>query len=149
MLEVKLAYSSQLGLWAAHRIAIFSDERGKLGVVEGGSDAPFDIKRMYFIFDVGGRSVRAGHAHKRLHQLFIPLSGHFNLHLDDGRTKETLRLSDPGQGLHVRPGVWRVVDGFSDGAVCVVLASEHFDEGDYIRDYDSFCQYVLNGDNDG
>jgi hypothetical protein len=100
------------------------------------------ISRVYYIYDVPTGSVRAAHAHRKLHQLYIALAGSFELHLDDGHRQETLFLNRPDVGLHVRPGVWRLINNFSGAALCFVLAAEPYDEADYIRSYDEFRRYV-------
>lgn len=106
-----------------------TDARGNLTAIEGGRDMPFPIHRVYYVYDVPSGSVRAGHAHRTLHQLFLALSGSFTIHLDDGRYKASVALNRPHIGLYVQPGVWRVIDDFSGGAVCLVLASAIYDEG--------------------
>lgn len=118
------------------------DVRGNLSVVEGLSDIPFDIKRVYWVYDVPAGECRGGHAHKRLKQFLIALSGSFTVTLDDGTDKRTFMLNHPYQGLEIETGIWRTLDDFSSGAVCLVLASELYDESDYIRDYDEFLEYV-------
>ena len=118
-----------------------TDIRGNLSVVEGLADIPFDIKRVYWVYDVPGGECRGGHAHKRLKQFLIALSGSFTVTLDDGTDKKFL-LNHPYQGLEIETGIWRTLDDFSSGAVCLVLASEPYDENDYIRDYNEFLEYV-------
>ena len=102
----------------------------------------FIFERVYYIYDVPSGSTRAGHAHKRLHQLFLALSGSFAIHLDNGVTKTKIALNRPHIGLYVPPGVWRLIDDFSGGAVCLVLASAHYDETEYIRTYTEFENYI-------
>ena len=114
------------------------DSRGNLTFIEGGEHVPFDIKRVYYLYDVPGGAERGGHAHKALQQLIIAMSGSFNVVLDDGREKKTFHLNRPWYGLYISPMIWREIDDFSSGAVCSVLASLHFDETDYIRQYDVF-----------
>jgi len=114
------------------------DSRGNLTFIEGGEHVPFDIKRVYYLYDVPGGAERGGHAHKALQQLIIAMSGSFNVVLDDGREKKTFHLNRPWYGLYISPMIWREIDDFSSGAVCSVLASLHFDENDYIRQYDVF-----------
>ena len=118
-----------------------SDRKGNISVVENGKDIPFDVKRTYYLYDVPGGESRGGHAHKELSQLIIAASGSFTVTLDDGNIKRTFTLNRPYQGLYVVPGIWRTLDDFSSGAVCLVLASERYDEADYIRDYDKFIEY--------
>lgn len=118
------------------------DPRGNLTFVEGGEHIPFDIKRVYYLYDVPAGAERGGHAHKALHQLIIAVSGSFDIHLDDGIEKKTFHLSSGHQGLYICPMIWREIDHFSSGAVCMVLASERYDEDDYYRDYDEFLSVV-------
>lgn len=115
-----------------------SDRKGNLTVIENGVTVPFDVKRTYYLYDVPGGESRGGHAHKDLHQLIVAASGSFTVTLDDGSVKRTFLLNRPYQGLLVVPGIWRTLDDFSSGAVCMVLASEGYDEADYIRDYNDF-----------
>lgn len=119
-----------------------TDPRGNLTVAESMINVPFDIKRAYWLYDVPGGESRGGHAHKRLRQLVIALSGSFTVTLDDGRERRTVLLNHPYQGLMIETDVWRTLDDFSSGAVCLVLASELFDEDDYIYDYDAFLRRV-------
>ena len=118
-----------------------SDSKGNISVVENGDTVPFDVKRMYYLYDVPGGVSRGGHAHKELSQFIIAASGSFTVTLDDGRVKRAYTLNRPYQGLLVKPGVWRNLDDFSSGSVCLVLASEKYDESDYIREYDEFLEY--------
>lgn len=118
-----------------------SDRKGNLTVVENNLTIPFGIKRTYYLYDVPGGESRGGHAHKGLHQLIIAASGSFTVTLDDGSVKRTFLLNRPYQGLMVVPGIWRTLDDFSSGAVCMVLASEGYSEDDYIRDYDDFIKF--------
>jgi len=115
-----------------------SDPRGNLSFIEGGRHIPFDIKRVYYIYDVPGGSDRGSHAHKKLHQFIVAMSGSFDVVLDDGEEKKRFHLNRSYYGLYVCPMMWRELDNFSSGAVCMVLASAHYDETDYIRDYSQF-----------
>lgn len=115
-----------------------SDRKGNLSVVENGITLPFDVKRVYYIYDVPGGESRGAHAHKELSQLIVAASGSFCVTLDDGRAKQTFFLNRPYQGLYVKPGIWRDLTDFSSGAVCMVLASEKYCEEDYIRDYNEY-----------
>lgn len=114
------------------------DPRGNLTFVEGGSQIPFDIRRVYYLYDVPGGAERGGHAHKALHQLIIAMSGSFDVVLDDGREKKRFHLNRSYSGLYVCPMMWRELDNFSSGSVCMVLASNRYDEDDYYRNYDQF-----------
>lgn len=118
------------------------DPRGNLTVAESMKDMPLDIKRVYWVYDVPGGECRGGHAHKECKEFIIAVSGSFHVTLDDGNNKNTYLLNHPYQGLFVETGIWRTLDDFSSGAVCLVLASDLYDEGDYIRDYDEFLDYV-------
>lgn len=118
-----------------------SDRKGNITVVENSKTVPFEVKRTYYLYDVPGGESRGGHAHKALSQLIVAASGSFTVTLDDGKVKRTFLLNRPYQGLYVVPGIWRTLDDFSSGAVCMVLASEGYDEQDYIRSYDDFIQY--------
>lgn len=119
-----------------------TDPRGNLTVAEGAGVVPFDIKRVYWVYDVPGGESRGGHAHKRLRQLVVALSGSFTVTLDNGSERKTVLLNHPWQGLLIETDTWRTLDDFSSGAVCLVLASDHFEEDDYIYDYDEFLRYV-------
>ena len=118
-----------------------SDPRGNLTPIEGGIDVPFDIKRIYYLYDVPGGESRGAHAHKQLYQLIIAASGSFSVTLDDGMNKKSFNLNRSYYGLLIVPGIWRVLDDFSSGAVLLCLASEHYEADDYIRDYDEFLKY--------
>jgi hypothetical protein len=111
---------------------------GNITIVQNGGRQPFDIKRIYYLYDVPGGSERGGHAHKSLHQLIVAASGSFDVILDDGRNKKIIQLNRPNFGLIVMPGIWREVVNFSSGAICLVLASAKYDKEDYIRDYSEF-----------
>lgn len=115
--------------------------QGNLTVVENDIDVPFSVKRAYYLYDVPGGESRGAHAHKALYQLIVAASGSFSVTLDDGKVKRTFTLNRPYQGLLVVPGIWRTLDDFSSGSVCLVLASEEYDKEDYIRDYDEFLNY--------
>lgn len=115
-----------------------SDPRGNLSFIEAGKHVPFDIRRVYYLYDVPGGAERGGHAHKELHQLIIAMSGSFDVVLDDGVAKRRFHLNRSYYGLYVCPMIWRELDNFSSGSVCLVLASEHYDENDYYRDFGEF-----------
>jgi len=118
------------------------DHRGALTPIEAEKDVPFAIRRIYYIYDVSHGAVRAGHSHKELQQVLIALSGSFNVHLDDGYARQTFMLNRPNIGLYVPQMTWRDIDNFSGGAVCLSLASQHYEESDYYRDYESFIRAV-------
>src|SRR6201993_156357 len=113
-----------------------NDHRGNLTFIEGCRHVPFEIKRVYYLYDVPGGSERGGHAHKELRQLIIAMSGSFDVVLDDGGEKRRFHLNRSYQGLYVCPMIWRELDNFSSGSVCMVLASNLYDESDYYRDYE-------------
>ena len=116
-------------------------EKGNITVVENSFTVPFDIQRTYYLYDIPGGESRGGHAHKELRQLIVAASGSFTVTLDDGKVRRSFVLNRPSQGLLVVPGIWRTLDDFSSGAVCLVLASHIYDEHDYIRDYQDFIRY--------
>lgn len=117
------------------------DQKGNLSVVENGRMVPFDIRRVYYLYDIPGGESRGAHAHKELFQLLIAASGCFDVTLDDGIVKRTFTLNRPYQGLLIVPGIWRELNNFSSGSVCLVLASQLYNENDYIRDYNDFLNY--------
>lgn len=122
-------------------IPTIEDVRGNIAVIEK-QVVPFEIKRVYYLFDVPSSSSRGGHAHKTLQQLLVPLSGSFDVILKDGKNTQTVTLNKPDKGLLIRSNTWRELENFSSGAVCLVVASEVFDEADYIRDFGEFVDYV-------
>ena len=124
-----------------------SDRKGNISVVENNETVPFEVKRTYYLYDVPGGESRGGHAHKELSQLIVAASGSFSVTLDDGNVRRTFLLNRPYQGLYVVPGIWRTLDDFSSGAVCLVLASHKYDEADYIRNYDEFLEFVKSNNN--
>lgn len=115
-----------------------SEPRGNLTFVEGGNHIPFDIRRVYYLYDVPGGAERGGHAHKELHQLIIAMSGSFDVILDDGQNKQRYHLNRSYFGLYVCPMIWRELDNFSSGSVCLVLASNIYEESDYFRNYEEY-----------
>jgi hypothetical protein len=119
-----------------------TDPRGNLTFIEGARHVPFDIKRVYYLYDVPGGAERGGHAHKNLHEFIIALSGSFDVVLNDGIEKKRFHLNRSYYGLYVCPMVWRELDNFSSASVCMVLASAPFEESDYYRDYDKFAQQL-------
>jgi hypothetical protein len=119
-----------------------SDPRGDLIFLEGGNHIPFDIARVYYLYNVPVDSERGGHAHRELEQIIFAISGSFRLKIDDGFNKTEHWLSDPRKGLYISQLVWREIDSFSQGAVCMVVASHKYDEADYYRDYSDFKQAI-------
>lgn len=115
-----------------------ADPRGNLTFVEGNIHVPFSIERVYYLYDVPGGADRGGHAHKELQQLLIAISGSFDVILDDGRERKKVQLNRSYNGLLINSMIWREIENFSSGAVCLVLASRRYDEADYYRDYDAF-----------
>jgi uncharacterized RmlC-like cupin family protein len=118
------------------------DPRGNLTFIEGGRHVPFDIKRVYYLYDVPGGAERGGHAHKALEQLIVAMSGSFDVILNDGIESRRFHLNRSYNGLYVCPMIWRELDNFSSGSVCMVLASNRYDEADYYRNYDTFIEAV-------
>lgn len=114
------------------------NQRGNLSFIEGGRHIPFEIRRVYYLYDVPGGAERDGHAHRKLEQIIIAVSGSVDVVLDDGSSKKSVHLNRSHTGLYVCPMIWGELDNFSSGSVCMVLASNLYDEADYIRDYDTF-----------
>ena len=117
------------------------NEQGSITVVENGKNTPFDVKRVYYLYDIPGGESRGGHAHYKLEQFIIAASGSFDVILDDGKNSKTVNLNRPNLALHIVPGLWRELDNFSSGSICMVLASHKYDEDDYIRDYNKFKNF--------
>lgn len=118
------------------------DHRGNLTFVEGGRHVPFNIRRVYYLYDVPGGASRAGHAHRQMESVLVAMSGSFDVHVDDGRRRSTFHLNRPYQGLYVAPMIWREIDNFSSGSVCLALSSTLYEEADYFRDYAAFSAAV-------
>ena len=117
-----------------------ADPRGNLTFIEGGRHVPFQIQRVYYLYDTPGGAERGGHAHKNLHQLIIAMSGSFDVILNDGREKKRFHLNRSYYGLYVCPMIWRELDNFSSGSVCMVLASNFYDESDYYREFQEYLK---------
>lgn len=126
-------------------LPIVHKESGNISVLENGNNIPFDIKRVYYLYDVPMGAERGGHAHYELQQYVIAASGAFTFILDDGINKKEVFLNHPNKALHIKPGIWREMKGFSSGSICLVLASMEYNEIDYMRDYDEFLNYRANG----
>ena len=122
------------------------DRAGNLTPVYGSINIPFDVKRVFYSYDIPGGEARGAHAHKECHQLLVAASGSFEVVLDDGVNKRTLLLNRPFFGLHIPPGIWAMEQGFSSGSICLVLASHVYEEEDYIREYEEFVEYKIKGE---
>ena len=118
---------------------------GNITIVEGGHNIPFDIKRIYYLYDIPGGEDRGAHAHKKCHQVIVAASGSFEVELDDGVNRRTVLLNRPHFGLHIPPGIWAKEKGFSSGAICLVFASHKYDERDYLREYAQYLTYLAEG----
>jgi hypothetical protein len=119
------------------------NEAGNITPIQGTENLPFEVKRVFYLYDIPGGEARGAHAHKDCHQFLIAAGGSFEIMLDDGRNKRTVILNRPYYGLHIPPGVWAAEQGFSSGSICLVLVSHKYDETDYIRDYAEFLRYKL------
>lgn len=117
---------------------------GNITPVSNSKEIPFDVKRVFYIYDIPGGEDRGAHAHKECHQFLVAASGSFEIELNDGKTKRTVMLNRPYFGLHIPPGVWAAEKSFSSGAVCLVLTSEKYDESDYIREYKDYLNFIQN-----
>ncbi len=116
----------------------YHHENGNLSVVESCKEIPFELKRVYYIYDIPGGEERGGHSHRHCETLIFAVSGSFDIMLNDGKNKRTVSLNRPNIGLLVKPGIWRLLNNFSSGAVCLVLASKEYDENDYVRSFNEF-----------
>lgn len=137
-LQARVGSAGDIDFCGLHDLPKISDPRGSLTFIEGNRHVPFAIERVYYLYDVPGGAERGGHAHKALHQLIVAMSGSFDVVLDDGRRKHRFHLNRSHMGLYVCPMIWRELDNFSSGSVCMVLASSHYDEDDYYRDYTTY-----------
>lgn len=122
-----------------------TDDKGAITFVNNGVEVPFDTKRVYYLYDVPSGSERGAHGHKALHQLIVAAAGSFTITVDDGRVKRSFFLSRPNVGLFMPPGLWRELGDFAGGSICMVLASQEYDEDDYIRSYPKFKDYKKSG----
>ena len=118
------------------------NEKGNITVVHGRVNLPFDIARVFYLYDIPGGEARGAHAHKMCHQFLVAASGSFEILLDDGHNKRTVTLNRPYYGLHIPPGIWASEQSFSSGSMCLVLTSHVYDEADYIRDYKSYLKHI-------
>jgi hypothetical protein len=116
---------------------------GNITIVEENKNVPFNVRRIYYLYDIPGGADRGGHAHKKLYQLIVAASGAFNVLLDDGKNKKIVMLNRPDYGLMIVPGIWRELFEFSSGAICLVLASQKYDQNDYISEYDQFVKFSM------
>ncbi|WP_170426145.1 sugar 3,4-ketoisomerase [Ruegeria arenilitoris] len=137
-----LATAEKKGFFQSIALPVITDPRGDLTFVEGGNHIPFDIRRVYYLYNVPVDAQRGGHAHRELEQVVFALSGSFRITVDDGHTRTEHFLRDPRKGLYISKLVWREMDLFSQGAVCMVLASQPYDESDYYREYKDFVKAV-------
>lgn len=139
---MSMGTAGSAGMAELIRLPVITDPRGDLTFVEGNNHLPFDIKRVYYLYNVPVDAERGGHAHRELQQVVFALSGSFRITVDDGSKREEFWLRDPRQGVLIDRLIWREMDSFSQGAVCMVLASHPYDEADYIRDHDAFLHAV-------
>jgi len=123
------------------RLPKIGDRNGAVTAVNNGVEIPFETKRVFYLYDIPGGESRGAHAHKACHQFLVAASGAFEVLLDDGKVQRIVQLNNPYSGLHIPPGIWASEINFSSGAICLVLASHFYEEGDYIRDYQSFLDY--------
>lgn len=141
--KIKEAKSSSVYNCTLIDLPKLKTQRGHITPINnGGGIIPFKIKRVYYLYDIPGGEGRGAHAHKELEQLFVAVSGSFEIKVDDGTAKRTYSLSQPYYGLYLPPGLWRELDNFSSGATCLVLASHKYNEKDYIRDYSNYLKLI-------
>lgn len=122
------------------------NQAGNLTALENGNNIPFDVKRIYYLYDVPMGADRGGHGHYELEQYVVAASGSFTFFLDDGVNKKEIFLNNPSQALHIKPGIWRKIGNFSSGSICLVLASHEYQESDYMRNYEEYITFRKNGD---
>lgn len=118
-----------------------NNRSGNITAIQNKEEIPFDIKRIFYLYDIPGGESRGAHAHKKCHQFLVAASGSFEVQLDDGKVKKTIMLNQPFRGLHIPPGIWASEVNFSSGAICLVLASHKYNESDYIRNYEDYLNY--------
>jgi len=140
-MSIREAYLSKVSDVILIELPIICSEKGNISVVENNKSIPFDVNRIYYLYDIPAGSDRGGHAHKELRQLIIAASGSFKIILDDGLNKQEVTLNNPNKGLLLPPGLWRELIDFSSGSLCLVLASHIYCESDYIRDYAEFKNF--------
>lgn len=125
------------------QLSKINNRAGNITIVENMIDIPFNVNRVYYLYDIPSSESRGGHGHKALHQLVVAASGSFNINLNDGKNDKTIFLNRPDFGLLIVPGIWRDLSNFSSGSVCLVFASDFYSENDYIRDYSDFLKYKI------
>lgn len=139
-MEVNLYLTSSVDNCRIIELSRHHHANGNLTVVEDNDPIPFKIRRTYYTYDIPGGEERGGHSHNEIYEFLIAISGSFDVVIDDGVNKRRVSLNRPFQGLLIEPGIWRTLDNFTSGSVCLVLASEHYDESDYVREYDRFME---------
>lgn len=134
---------SKFSIFDCHVITLpkIGDRNGHITAVNSMQEIPFDVKRVFYLYDIPAGEDRGAHAHKECHQFLIAASGCFEVMVDDGKLKKTISLSQPNTGLHIPPGIWAAEQNFSSGAICLVLASHNYDEADYLRDYPEYLKF--------
>lgn len=123
-----------------------ANRAGNITVLQYGDNCPFEVKRVFYLYDIPGGTSRGGHAHRTLHQLIVAAGGSFEVLVDDGRNRRSIMLNRPYYGLHVAPGIWAQLHNFSSGSICLCLASDIYDEADYLREYDGYTRWKHGGD---